>query len=147
MTVARAINCPVQRYPAHGKLSKSRCQPYMLLNWQNVDTWPRYLISRVGRIQRQHRVSGRCKTKTEGINAAINHLVTRPEIDNARLAGLGICASGGYMSGAAATNPNIESFAQHPGCITGRSSTMLTEGKHPPPDKQARLELSARLAA
>ena len=49
--------------------------------------------------------------KTEDINAAANYLVTRPEVDNDRVAGLGICASAGYMSDAAATNPNIKSLA------------------------------------
>ncbi len=49
--------------------------------------------------------------KTEDINAATNYLVTRPEVDSARVAGLGICASAGYVSDAAAQNSNIQSFA------------------------------------
>lgn len=49
--------------------------------------------------------------KTEDINAAANYLVTRPEVDGDRVAGLGICASAGYMSDAAASNPNIKSLA------------------------------------
>ncbi len=49
--------------------------------------------------------------KTEDIHAAANYLVTRPEVDADRVAGLGICASAGYMSDAAATNPNIKSLA------------------------------------
>ena len=51
------------------------------------------------------------KRKTEDINAAANYLVTRPEVDGDKVAGLGICASAGYMSDAAASNPNIKSLA------------------------------------
>ena len=49
--------------------------------------------------------------KTEDINAAVNYLITRPEIDATNIAGLGICASAGYMSDAAASNPHIKSLA------------------------------------
>lgn len=49
--------------------------------------------------------------KTEDINAAVNFLVTRPEVDSEKVAGLGICASAGYMSDAAASNKNIKSLA------------------------------------
>ncbi len=49
--------------------------------------------------------------KTQDIHAAANFLATRPEVDTSRLAGLGICASAGYMSDASATNPNIKSLA------------------------------------
>lgn len=49
--------------------------------------------------------------KTEDINAAVNYLATRPEVDSARIAGLGVCASAGYMSDAALQNVNIKSVA------------------------------------
>ena len=49
--------------------------------------------------------------KTEDIHAAINYLATRPEVDSGKLAGLGICASAGYMSDAVATNTNIKALA------------------------------------
>ncbi len=49
--------------------------------------------------------------KTADINAAVNFLATRPEVDSARIAGLGICASAGYMSDAALQNANIRSLA------------------------------------
>ena len=48
--------------------------------------------------------------KTEDINAAVNFLARRPEIDSARIAGLGVCASAGYMSDAALQNANIKSL-------------------------------------
>lgn len=49
--------------------------------------------------------------KTVDINAAADYLVTRPEVAADKVAGLGICASAGYMSDAAAANPNIKSLA------------------------------------
>ena len=49
--------------------------------------------------------------KTEDIHAAANFLVTLPEVDADKVAGLGICASAGYMSDAAASNSNIKSLA------------------------------------
>ena len=49
--------------------------------------------------------------KTEDINAAVNYLATRPEIDASRIAGLGVCASAGYMSDAALQNGQIKSLA------------------------------------
>ncbi len=51
------------------------------------------------------------KRKTEDINAAINYLATRPEVDQNRIAGLGICASAGYMSDAALQNKHIKTLA------------------------------------
>ena len=49
--------------------------------------------------------------KTQDIHAAVSYLVTRPEVDINRVAGLGICGSAGYMSDAAATNPKLKTFA------------------------------------
>ena len=49
--------------------------------------------------------------KTQDIHAAVNFLATRLEVDATKIAGLGICASAGYMSDAAASNPNIKSLA------------------------------------
>ncbi len=49
--------------------------------------------------------------KTEDINAAIDYLVRLPEVDSARIGGLGICASAGYMSGAAEQNSHLKSLA------------------------------------
>lgn len=49
--------------------------------------------------------------KTADINAAVDFLATRPEVDSTRLAGLGICASAGYMGDAALENANFKSIA------------------------------------
>ena len=49
--------------------------------------------------------------KTEDIHAAVNYLATRPEVEAARIGGLGICASSGYMSDATFANTHIKSLA------------------------------------
>jgi len=49
--------------------------------------------------------------KKADINAAINFLASRPEVDRNRMGGLGVCASAGYMSDTALQNPHIKSVA------------------------------------
>ncbi|MGB3405056.1 MAG: alpha/beta hydrolase [Microcoleaceae cyanobacterium] len=49
--------------------------------------------------------------KTEDIVAAANYLTTRPEVDANRIAGLGICASAGYMADAAVQSDSIKAIA------------------------------------
>ena len=49
--------------------------------------------------------------KTEDIVAAASYLSTREEVDANKIAGLGICASSGYMAGAAAQSEDIKSVA------------------------------------
>ncbi len=48
--------------------------------------------------------------KTQDIVAAAEFLTTRPEVDGTRISGLGICASAGYMAGAAVQSANIQSI-------------------------------------
>ena len=49
--------------------------------------------------------------KTQDIIAAANYLTTRPEVDSKRIAGLGICASAGYMADAAVQSGDISAIA------------------------------------
>ena len=49
--------------------------------------------------------------KTEDIIAAAHYLTTRPEIDRNKIAGLGICASAGYMADAAVQSNDIKAIA------------------------------------
>ncbi|MEM8998374.1 MAG: CocE/NonD family hydrolase, partial [Acidobacteriota bacterium] len=49
--------------------------------------------------------------KTEDILAAVELLADRPEVDAGQIAGLGICASSGYMSDAASRDPRIRAAA------------------------------------
>lgn len=49
--------------------------------------------------------------KTEDIVAAARYLTTREEVDSDRVAGLGICASSGYMADAAVQSDKIKSVA------------------------------------
>ncbi|MER9962137.1 alpha/beta hydrolase [Mesorhizobium sp. M0045] len=51
------------------------------------------------------------KAKIADIEAAVAYLATRPETDQDRIGGLGICASSGYMVTAAAENAAIKSVA------------------------------------
>jgi uncharacterized protein len=49
--------------------------------------------------------------KTQDIIAAANYLTTRPEVDKNNIAGLGICASVGYMADAAVQSKNLKAIA------------------------------------
>ena len=49
--------------------------------------------------------------KTQDIVAAANFLMTRAEVDETRMGGLGICASAGYMTDAVARSPQLKSLA------------------------------------
>jgi uncharacterized protein len=49
--------------------------------------------------------------KTQDIIAAANYLTRRPEVDSNRIAGLGICASAGYMADAAVQSEDIKAIA------------------------------------
>ncbi|MGD1918392.1 MAG: alpha/beta hydrolase [Pleurocapsa sp.] len=49
--------------------------------------------------------------KTQDIVAAANYLTTLPEVDSDRIAGLGICASAGYMADAAVQSEDIKAIA------------------------------------
>lgn len=49
--------------------------------------------------------------KTQDILAALDFLAARPEVDPGRVAGLGICASAGYMARAALDSPRMRALA------------------------------------
>ena len=49
--------------------------------------------------------------KTQDIIAAANYLTTRSEVDGNKIAGLGICASAGYMADAAVQSEDIKAIA------------------------------------
>lgn len=51
------------------------------------------------------------KQKTADIEAAVNFLATRAEVNKSDLSGFGICASSGYMAAAAAKAPQIKRLA------------------------------------
>lgn len=50
-------------------------------------------------------------SKTSDIVAAGRFMTSLPEVDAAKISGLGICASAGYMAQAASANPNFASVA------------------------------------
>ena len=49
--------------------------------------------------------------KREDIQSVFNEIKNIPELDENRVAGLGICASAGYMSHAVSNNKNVQSMA------------------------------------
>jgi dienelactone hydrolase len=49
--------------------------------------------------------------KTQDIIAAANYLTKRPEVDENKIAGLGICASAGYVADAAVQSEDIKAIA------------------------------------
>ena len=49
------------------------------------------------------------EAKTSDIRAAIDHIITLPEVDPDQIHGFGICASAGYMIDAAAGNNHVQS--------------------------------------
>lgn len=49
--------------------------------------------------------------KSEDIQSVFNEIKNIPELDENRVAGLGICASAGYMSHAVSNNKNVQSMA------------------------------------
>jgi fermentation-respiration switch protein FrsA (DUF1100 family) len=50
------------------------------------------------------------RAKIEDLRAALDFVATRPEIDDERLAVLGVCAGAGYAAGAVATDPRVRAF-------------------------------------
>jgi uncharacterized protein len=48
--------------------------------------------------------------KIEDLHAALDFVAKRPEVDDNRLAVLGVCAGAGYAAGAVATDPRVRAF-------------------------------------
>jgi fermentation-respiration switch protein FrsA (DUF1100 family) len=66
--------------------------------------------------------------KTVDTRAAFSYLASRPDIDDARLGGLGICASAGYMVGAALDMPMVHSIALVAPWLHDRDVVLQTYG-------------------
>lgn len=65
--------------------------------WGESEGWPRYVENPA--------------TKTADIHAAVEFLSELNEVDGARIFGLGVCASSGYMADAAADNDKLRRVA------------------------------------
>jgi uncharacterized protein len=81
--------------------------------------------------------------KTADIQAAADFMTTLPEIDAAKIAGLGICASAGYMAAAASGNPDFASVSL---VAPWLHNAPLVEQVYGGPDGVARLIATSREA-
>lgn len=70
--------------------------------------------------------------RVEDFKAAVSWLGTQPGIDPAKIGGLGICASGGYIVQAAAGDPRIGAVATVAAVDVGRQVRLGADGRQPP---------------
>ncbi len=82
--------------------------------------------------------------RVEDFKAAVSWLGTQPGIDAARVGGLGICASGGYIVQAAAGDPRIGAVATVAAVDVGRQVRLGADGRQPPELLKALLESAAQ---
>lgn len=82
--------------------------------------------------------------RVEDFKAAVSWLETQPGIDAAKVGGLGICASGGYVVQAAAGDPRIGAVATVAAVDVGRQVRLGADGRQPPELLKALLEGAAQ---
>ncbi|MFC0104361.1 alpha/beta hydrolase [Sphingopyxis terrae] len=82
--------------------------------------------------------------RVEDFKAAVSWLQTCPEVDPARIGGLGICASGGYIIQAAAGDTRISAVATVAAVDVGRQVRVGANGAQDPALLQALLDGAAQ---
>ncbi|MEU8817439.1 alpha/beta hydrolase [Actinoplanes sp. NPDC048796] len=81
--------------------------------------------------------------RIEDHKAAVSYLTTRPEVDAGRIGVLGICASGGYVLNAAASDHRIKAIATVSGVDVARQFRFGADGDQDPAVFQGMLDLAA----
>jgi fermentation-respiration switch protein FrsA (DUF1100 family) len=81
--------------------------------------------------------------RIEDLKAAVSYLTTRPEADPGRIGALGICASGGYVLNATASDHRIRAVATVSGVDIARQFRFGADGDQDPAVFQGMLDAAA----